>query len=100
MRSRGVRPNLNISAKLKQGLGVHINEQGQGLGVAFAQEIEAATARALAFPGAGSPATKNTKRVLLKKFPFSVVFRPDREGIVVFAVAHHSRRPDYWVPRL
>jgi toxin ParE1/3/4 len=79
---------------------VYYNEQVPGLGAAFAQEVEDATARALAFPEAGSPATKNTRLVFVKRFPFSVVYRADREGIVVFAVAHHSRKPEYWAQRL
>ncbi len=79
---------------------VYYNEQEPGLGAAFAQEVEEATARALAFPEAGSPATKNTKLVFVKRFPFSVVYRPDREGIVVFAVSHHSRKPEYWAQRV
>jgi plasmid stabilization system protein ParE len=77
---------------------VYYNEQGPGLGAAFAQEAEEATARALAFPQTGSPATKSTKSVFVKRFPFIVVYRPDREDIVVFAVAHRSRKPEYWVP--
>jgi len=79
---------------------VYYNEQEAGLGAEFAQEIEEATARALAFPEAGSPATRNTKRVFVKRFPFSVVYRPDREGILVFAIAHHSRHPEYWMSRV
>lgn len=77
----------------------YYNEQESGLGVEFAQKIEEATARALEFPETGSPATKNTKRVFVQKFPFSIVYRPDSEGIIVFAVAHHARRPDYWTSR-
>jgi plasmid stabilization system protein ParE len=76
------------------------NEQESGLGAAFSQEVEEATVRALAFPKAGSPATKNTRRVFVNRFPFSLVYRPDREGIIVFAVAHHSRHPEYWVSRI
>lgn len=76
------------------------NEQEPGLGVAFAQEVEEATARALVFPEAGSPATKSTKLVFVKRFPFSIVYRPNREGIIVFAIAHHSRKPDYWAQRV
>ena len=78
----------------------YYNEQETGLGAAFAAEVEEATARALAFPKAGSPAPKNTRLVFVNRFPFSIVYRPDREGIVVFAVAHHSRKPEYWVPRV
>ena len=56
--------------------------------------------RAVAFPLTGSPASKSTRRVFVKNFPFAVVYRLDAEGIVVFAVAHHSRKPEYWQPRV
>lgn len=79
---------------------VYYNEQEQGLGIAFAQEVEEAAARALAFPDAGSPASKSTKKVFVNRFPFSVVYRADDEGIVIFAVAHHSRKPEYWASRV
>ncbi|MGG7055707.1 type II toxin-antitoxin system RelE/ParE family toxin [Nitrosomonas sp. ANs5] len=79
---------------------VYYNEQEPGLGAALAQEVEQAVARALAFPDAGSPASKSTKRVFVNRFPFSVVYRPDAKGIVIFAIAHHSRRPDYWAVRV
>lgn len=55
---------------------------------------------ALAFPFSGSPASKNTRRVFVKDFPFALVYRPDEDGIVIFALANHSRQPEYWHPRV
>jgi toxin ParE1/3/4 len=66
-----------------------------GQGARFATAVEEATARALAFPLSGSPATPAIRRVIIKNFPFSIVYRPEADGIVVFAVAHHSRLPGY-----
>ena len=63
-------------------------------------EIVSATVRALAYPQAGTPATNDTRRVFLKDFPFAVVYRPDTDGITIFALAHHSRRPGYWRSRV
>jgi len=77
----------------------YYNEQQPGLGAEFAEEVEAATARALAFPDSGSPATKSTRRVFVNRFPFSVVYRAGTDGIIVFAVANHSRLPEYWASR-
>jgi hypothetical protein len=37
---------------------------------------------------------------MLKDFPFSIVYRPEPDGIVVFAVPHHSRLPGYWRRRV
>ena len=70
-----------------------------GLGARVSAAVEEAAARALAFPLAGSPSVSNTRRVILKTFPFSLFYRPDDNGIVIFAVSHHAQRPGYWVGR-
>ena len=67
-----------------------------GLGVRFTAAVKEATARAVAFPLAGLPASKNTRRVFVKDFQFAVAHRPEEDGIVIFALAHHARRPEYW----
>jgi toxin ParE1/3/4 len=78
----------------------YYNEQSLGLGAALIQEVEDATARALAFPGSGSPGPAGTRFIVVNRFPFSIVYRPDHEGIVVFALAHHKRLPQYWTSRV
>lgn len=72
----------------------HMHEPG--LGARFAAAVEEATARALAFPLSGTRASKNTRRVFVRDFPFAVVYRLEPDGILIVAVAHHSRRPEYW----
>ena len=52
-----------------------------GQGVRFAADVEEATARALAFPLSGSPATPTIRRVIIKNFPFSIVYRPEADGV-------------------
>ena len=71
-----------------------------GLGSRFLAAVEDATARALAYPLTGTRASENTRRLVLKDFPFALVYRPDENGIVVFALAHHARRPGYWSDRM
>lgn len=78
----------------------YYNETQLGLGARFTAAVEDAAARALAFPLAGSPSVSNTRRVFLKGFPFSRFYRPESNGIVIFAVSHHARRPAYWVGRI
>ena len=71
-----------------------------GQGARFATAVEEATARALAFPLSGSPSEPSVRRVIVKNFPFSIVYRPETDGIVIFAVTHHSRLPGYWRNRV
>jgi toxin ParE1/3/4 len=78
---------------------IYHNEAQPGLGERFAAAVEAATARALAFPLSGSPSRANTRRIVVKGFRFSIFYRPEPDGVVIFAVAHHSRLPFYWQSR-
>jgi len=74
----------------------YYNVAQDGLGARFASAVEEATVRALAFPFAGSPSPASTRRVLVKDFPFSLFYRPEDSGIVIFAVANYARLPGYW----
>jgi len=42
----------------------------------------------------------NTRRFLLWRFPFAIVYSEQQSAITIWAVAHGSRRPEYWAPRL
>lgn len=65
----------------------------------FVKAVEQAARLALEFPNAGSEGLAKTRRLQLEGFPHSLVYSLDEEGIVVFAVAHHSREPGYWRTR-
>lgn len=40
------------------------------------------------------------RRLILRRFPYDLVFVERGEGIMIIALAHHSRRPGYWRTRL
>ena len=67
--------------------------------VRFREAVEAATARALAFPKSGPPYLVKTRRVFVRGYPFFLVYREEPGGIAVFAFVHESRRPGYWASR-
>jgi len=40
------------------------------------------------------------RRVSLTRFPYSILYdRVDERRVLVFAVAHHKRSPEYWLDR-
>lgn len=39
---------------------------------------------------------RRTRRFVLRRFPFSVVYRIEDDVVYVVAVAHAKRRPEYW----
>jgi toxin ParE1/3/4 len=66
----------------------------------FGDELKAALTRVRESPQASSPYLHGTRRILLDRFPFFVVFRERLQDIQIVAVAHAKRRPGYWAKRL
>ncbi|HEY6765808.1 MAG TPA: type II toxin-antitoxin system RelE/ParE family toxin [Candidatus Sulfotelmatobacter sp.] len=41
-----------------------------------------------------------TRRLVIQRFPFSVVYLDDPDIVTIIAVAHSKRKPGYWKGRL
>ena len=65
----------------------------------FLFELDQAIESIAALPDAWPPYLDNTRRKLLRRFPFALVYRVKDEHLQVLAVAHQHRRPGYWVGR-
>ena len=70
-----------------------------GLGKSFAAEVERTIALVREFPEAGTSVGPKRRRVLVARFPYSIVYRQDPDSMVIVAVAHQRRRPGYWQRR-
>lgn len=73
--------------------------QQTGLGMQFLAEFDAAVNRIVAFPGAYRPFGDGVRRCLVKRFPYGILYGVDADKIIIVAVAHLHRRPDYWTDR-
>lgn len=73
--------------------------QAKGLGIEFLDEVDRAINTIRQFPEAWSPSTKETRRFLLHRFPFAIVYRHTKDKIQVFAIMHLHRKPEYWKGR-
>lgn len=71
-----------------------------GTGIRFQAAVEAAIERALRHPLGGAPLHKETRSILVKGFPFSVIYRASETELLVVALAPHRRRPGYWLGRI
>ena len=67
---------------------------------AFLAELDRAIEKIAEDPGIWPRYVGGTQRFLLKRFPFSVVYRLVSERIEVVAIAHGRRKPGYWKKRL
>ena len=75
-------------------------ERSESAALGFADEIDLAAAAIQRLPTAWPPFEQGTRRYLLRRYPFSVVYRVERTRILIIAVAHGHRRPGYWRSRL
>ena len=75
-------------------------EQAPGLGDAFLIEVLKTLRLVEQFPQAWHPLRPEIRRCRSRRFPYSVVYTQDGPGILVLAVAHQHRKPDYWKNRL
>jgi toxin ParE2 len=74
--------------------------QAPGLGDAFLIEVLSAADRAARFPEAWHPLSEGIRRCRLSRFPYGLIYALDEGDILVLAVAHLHRRPDYWRDRV
>ncbi len=65
----------------------------------FFAEVEAGLERIAQLPETWPSYLHGTRRFLLRRFPFSIVYRVTDETIGVYALAHAKRRPGYWKSR-
>lgn len=70
------------------------------LGEKFAAAVDEAVRKAADAPVHGAPRPANTRRRRVKGFPFSVVYRVEKRGILIAAIADDRRPPDYWAKRI
>ena len=75
-------------------------ERSSRAALAFSEEMDAAEAAIAQLPEAYPRFEHGTRRYLLRRFPFSVVYRVETSRIVIVAVAHGHRQPGYWHDRV
>jgi toxin ParE1/3/4 len=86
-------------AELKSAV-VWYQSQNQTAAINFVAELDRAVELVIASPVRWPTGDHNTRKFVLRRYPFAVIYR-EREGVVqVLAVAHGRRRPGYWIERL
>jgi len=72
-------------------------EQRPGLGGEFFDAIVQTTSLIQAQPEIGTLSSdRRTRRMLVHRFPYQVVYRLSNEEVIIVAIAHLKRKPGYW----
>ncbi len=78
----------------------YYEECQQRLGVEFAKEIYSTIQRTAHFPEAWAKMSKNTRRCLVNRFPYGVIYQVGKEKINIIAIMQLNRKPSYWKKRI
>ena len=82
-----------------------LQTQGFELGIDLLDAVEEAVGQVAQYPQAqalapGVPRGLGVRRLMVRRFPFSLVFVELPDEVRIVAVAHVRRRPGYWRVRL
>ena len=71
-----------------------------GLGNDLLDDVQRVVDSLCEHPYLGHAIAPDLRRMLLHRFPFSIIYSVEVDAILVTAVAHYSRRPGYWQDRV
>lgn len=71
-----------------------------GLGKLFVNEIERCLNIIKVNPLAYPVLQKNIRKAVLLKFPYSLLYKSEKETTIILAVMHQKRKPQYWDNRI
>jgi toxin ParE1/3/4 len=75
-------------------------ERSETAAAKFVAEVDRAIELVVESPGRWPRGEHATRRFVLRRFPFVIVYREKETVVQVLAVAHGHRRPGYWKRRL
>lgn len=86
-------------ADLNNAAAFYSEQANRQLGLVFITEFEKAVSLLSGNPELGTPWVFGTRRFVLRRFPFNIVYRLFPDHLFIIAIAHQKRRPGYWNQR-
>lgn len=72
----------------------------ENLGHSFISSFRESVALIKFYPNGWHPLSDKTRRCLVKKFPYGIIYQVREDEILIVAVANLHRKPNYWVDRV
>ena len=70
-----------------------------GLGKKFFSDVIETLELISKFPQLFTQNSDNTRKAVLRKFPYNLIYSLLNNNIYIIAVAHQNRAPEYWIDR-
>jgi plasmid stabilization system protein ParE len=84
---------------LRETASFYREQAGSSLARSFLAEFERCVALLLDYPGLGAVWLHGKRRMMMRRFPFAIIYIVSDGQVRILAVHHHSRRPDHWQGR-
>lgn len=78
----------------------YLELRAKGLGRRLLAEVRRAESLIAQFPESAEEIRPGIRKRTLRKFQYSLIYSIEEDALLILAVAHHSRRPGYWVSRI
>jgi plasmid stabilization system protein ParE len=75
-------------------------ERSETAALKFVAQLDRAMDLVIESPERWPRGEHSTRKFVLRRFPFAIVYRDKKAAIQVLAIAHGLRRPGYWKERL
>lgn len=78
----------------------YYNEQINGLGFEFALEVQKTINRIVNYPESWVKLSERTRKCRCNRFPYNLIYFQSDSSIIIVAVMHSKRKPNYWTKRI
>jgi len=84
-------------AELLAAVDWYLAEGGRPLAEDFEASVYRAARLLATMPSIGTPAYSTTRSWPLRRYPYTLIYSTEADGVCFIAVAHQSRAPRYWI---
>lgn len=78
----------------------YYQEHSPGLGVEFIEEVQYGLELLKRHPDIFPQIEPGVRRILIRRFPFAILFHRSSDIVFILAIMHLHRNPEYWKQRL
>lgn len=75
-------------------------EQSEDQSLTFLAELDHAIRILKAYPFIATQNQPDIRTFRFRSFPYSLIYSFDDEQLLIIAIAHHRREPQYWIDRV
>lgn len=95
--------NIEISELAQKELddaALYYEMEQSGLGQRFRGTVRKTIDRINKYPTSWPIERGEVRKCFVHKFPYKILYSVQKQSIVILAIAHQHRKPEYWIERL